>query len=104
MIITGRVPQRRRQPHLQSRSRAIKHSRWTLWKNPENLTECQAAKLDRIAGAHSVLHRAWALKEGVRAVFKLGGVARIDALSRWLAWAARCRIPGLVRLGQRIRA
>lgn len=85
-------------------ARAIKHARWALWKNPENLTERQAAKLDWIAKTQPVLHRAWALKEGLRTVFKLGGAAGIEALDHWLAWAARSRIPGFVRLGQRIRA
>lgn len=75
-----------------------------MWKNPEHLTDRQAAKLDWIAKTHPVLHRAWALKEGLRTVFRLGGTAGIEALGRWLAWAARCRIPGFVRLGQRIRA
>ncbi len=83
---------------------SIKRSRWALWKNPENLTERQAAKLDWIAKTHPVLHHAWALKEGLRTVFRLGGEAGVDALDRWLKWAARCRIPGFVRLGQRVRA
>lgn len=81
----------------------IKHSRWALWKNPENLTDRQGAKLDWIAKTQPVLHRAWALKEGLRTVFRLGGQAGIEALDRWLAWAQRCRIPGFVRLGQRIK-
>nr|WP_277605719.1 ISL3 family transposase [Glycomyces sp. L485] len=83
---------------------AVKHSRFALWKNPENLTEKQRAKLDWIAATHPMLYRAWKLKEGLRLVFALGGEDGKAQLDYWLSWAARCRIPGFVRLGQRIRS
>jgi len=35
-------------------------------------------------------------------VFKVKGDEGRQALDRWLAWAARCRIPVFVTLGQRI--
>ena len=43
---------------------ALKNSRFALWKNPENLTTRQQAKLAWIAKAEPTLHRAYLLKEG----------------------------------------
>ena len=85
------------------RARALKHARYALWKNPENLTDHQAAKLAWIAKTDPRLHRAYLLKEGLRTVFRLKGQAGKDALDRWLAWACRCRIPSFVKLQQAIR-
>lgn len=85
------------------RARALKHARYALWKNPEDLTERQADKLAWIAATHPMLYRAYLLKEGLRHVFKIKGQAGKDALDRWLSWAARCRIPAFVKLGRKIR-
>jgi len=85
------------------RARALKHARYALWKNPENLTEHQEAKLAWIALTDPRLYRAYLLKEGLRHVFAIKGQAGKDALDRWLAWAARCRIPAFIALGARIR-
>ncbi|MPY86235.1 MAG: hypothetical protein GEV00_24115, partial [Actinophytocola sp.] len=79
-------------------------ARWALWKNPEHHTDRDRARLAYIAANHPVLHRAWALKEGLRTVFTLAGVDALDALDRWLAWASRCRIDAFIALGRRIRA
>lgn len=85
----------------------MKHARYALWKNPDNLTERQQAKLAWIAASDPFLHRAYLLKEGLRAVFAIGHSdgpdAGIEALQAWLSWAARCRIPVFVDLGRRIR-
>jgi transposase len=89
------------------RTRALKHARYALWKNPENLTSTQQAKLEWVATTDPLLHRAYLLKEGLRTVFVLGHSdgpdAGIDALDRWLAWAARSRIRAFVDLGRKIR-
>jgi transposase len=84
-------------------ARDLKNARYALWKNPENLTTSQQAKLEWIAKAHPYLHRAWLLKEGLRLPFQLTGDEGKDALDRWLKWAARCRIPEFVQLGRKIR-
>jgi transposase len=81
----------------------LKRARYALWKNPENLTGNQQAKLAWIAKTHPYLYRAWLLKEGLRLCFRLHGEAGKDALARWLKWAARCRIPEFTELGQKIR-
>ncbi|GAB3227377.1 hypothetical protein GCM10027447_18420 [Glycomyces halotolerans] len=36
-------------------------------------------------------------------MLRLGAEGGIEALDGWLGWAARCRIPGFVRLGRRIK-
>jgi transposase len=84
-------------------ARTLKRARYVLWKNPENLTKPQQAKLAWIAKTHPYLHRAYLLKEGLRTVFKLAGKDAKYALDRWLAWAARSRIPEYIQLGRRIR-
>lgn len=82
----------------------LRRSRYALWKNPENLTGHQQAKLAWIEKTHPRLHRAYLLKEGLRTALKLDAAEARYALARWLRWAARCRIPEFVTLGRRIRA
>jgi transposase len=87
-------------------SKALKNARWALWKDPDELSEAQQAQLDWIATTHPRLHRAWALKEGLRWVFQLArqGFPRLatTALDRWICWARRSRIPAFVSLARRI--
>jgi transposase len=85
-------------------ARDLRRARYPLWKNPENLTERQQAKLAWIEKTHPLLYRAYLLKEGLRTALKLKGSEADYALARWLAWAARCRIPEFTTLGRRIRA
>jgi transposase len=85
------------------RARDLKNARYALWKNPENLTDGQAAKLAWIEKTHPRLYRAWLLKEGLRLPFQLKGQDGKDAIEVWLKWAARCRIPEFVQLGRKIR-
>ena len=49
----------------------IKHSKYALGKNPENLTANQRAKLELIAKTDNRLWRAYKLKEELRTVFQL---------------------------------
>jgi transposase len=81
----------------------LKGARYALWRNPEDLSERQAAKLADIARTNRRLYRAYLLKEQLRQVFALGGQAGIALLDRWLAWAQRCRIDAFVKLGRSIR-
>jgi transposase len=81
---------------------AIKRSRYALWKNPENLTSRQQAKLAWIAKTDPRLHRAYLLKEGLRLVFQLDHHQAPEALQTWIGWARRCRIPAFVDLQKRI--
>jgi transposase len=83
-------------------AQALKRARWALWKNPENLTEHQHAKLEWIAKTDPRLHRAYLLKEGLRLIFQLPHDQATEALDRWVSWARRCRIEPFVVLAKRI--
>jgi transposase len=83
-------------------ARDLKGSRYALWKNPENLTSRQQAKLAWVAKVNHQLFRAYLLKEQLREVFALKGEEGKQLLDSWLGWAQRCRIPSFVQLGRRI--
>jgi transposase len=84
------------------RVKSLHRARYSLWKNPEDLTENQQVKLAWIAATDPRLYRAYLLKEGLRVVFKMPHKAAVTALDRWIAWARRCRIPAFVKLQQSI--
>jgi transposase len=85
-------------------AQALKHARYALWKNPENLTDRQRDKLAWIAKTDPRLYRGHLLKEGLRYAFAVKGQDGKQALERWLSWAQRCRIPAFVNLAKRITA
>ncbi len=99
------VRERRRHGHQSARGegKVLNDSRWSLWKKPENLTDAERARLNYIAATHPQLHRAWALKEGLRVAVTGSGPGAVAALDRWVTWAQRCRIAPFVRLARRIR-
>ncbi len=80
----------------------MKGSRYALWKNPEDLTERQPAKLAWIAKHNNRLYRAYLLKEQLRLVFAHRGDEAIAMLDAWLGWARRCQIPAFIDLYHRI--
>jgi transposase len=82
---------------------AVKGARYALWKNPEDLTKRQEAKLVDIAKTNQPLYRAYLLKEQFRQVFAVGGEERVELLDEWLAWASRSKIAPFVDLARRIR-
>ena len=85
------------------RARALKGARYSLWKNPENLSENQRIKLAWIAATDPRLYRAYLLKEGLRLIFTMPyAAAAVEALERWISWARRCRIPSFVKLQKSI--
>ena len=83
-------------------ARDLKNARYALWKNPEDLTARQGAKLALIAKTNVRLYRAYLLKEQFRQVFALKGDDGIALLDHWLKWARRCRIPSFVKLAKSI--
>lgn len=95
----------RRHGHQGARGegKVLNDSRWSLWKKPEDLNDAERARLDYIAVTHPRLHRAWALKEGLRVAVTGSGPSAVAALDRWVAWAQRSRIAPFVRLAKRIR-
>ena len=82
----GRPPLDADQPDpANQRLKKLTRARYALWKNPENLTGDQRARLEWIAKTDPRLWRAYQLKEGLRAIFKLPIAAAPTALdsSRW---------------------
>jgi transposase len=91
----------RRQGNLEL-ARELKGARFAVWKNPENLTDRQAAKLATIQQTNARLYRAYLLKEQLRQIYRLPAHAAEQLLDRWLAWARRCRLPSFVKLARTI--
>ena len=84
-------------------AREFKGARYALWKNPEDLTRRQTAKLADIARINKPLYRAYLLKEQLREIFRLPFPAAVAPLDHWLAWARRSRLAPFVRLARSIR-
>lgn len=83
-------------------ARELKGARYSLWKNPEDLSEKQQLKLDWIAKISPKLHRAYLLKEGLRLIFQMTHAEAKIALQKWLIWARRCQIPAFIDLAAKI--
>lgn len=92
-----------RRSGMTAHARDLKHARYALWKNPEDLTARQEAKLAWVAKVNRRLYRAYLLKEQFRAIIAIKGQRSLKMLKAWLAWASRSRIPAFVTLGRRIR-
>ena len=84
------------------RVKALKGSRFALWKNPENLTLNQVDKLAWIQATEPRLYRAYQLKETLRLIFKLPLEQARLALDRWISRARRSRIEPFVELQRKI--
>jgi len=81
----------------------IKGSSYALYKNPENLTELQQLKLEKIADSNPALFRAYQRKEELRAILKVKDpcIAR-DALSKWCTSTRRSHDPHIKELGKKV--
>jgi transposase len=92
-------------PSARPHTRWVKHTRWALVKDPDDLSDAQLDVLHRLRRERSALYRCWQLKEGLRDLFRLKHPAQAPRhLDWWLAWACRCRIPAFVKLAATIRA
>ncbi len=80
----------------------LKGARFALWKNPENLTFRQQAKLAGIERLNRPLYRAYLLKEQLRQIYRLPARQAIVLLQEWLSWARRCRLRPFVKLAATI--
>lgn len=99
----GRAPKDAAEEHpAYQRLKILTRSRYALWKNPENLTEHQRARLDWIAKTDSRLWRAYQLKEGLRTVLRLPAGEAAAALDAWCRSASRSRIPQFVELARTV--
>ena len=80
----------------------LKGARYALWKNPENLTERQHAKLADIQKTNKPLYRGYLLKEQLRQIYRLPADPAIALLDEWIAWARRCRLTSFIKLAKTI--
>jgi transposase len=81
----------------------LKGARFCVWKNSENLTDRQRAKLSEIQKTNGPLYRAYLLKEQLRQLYRTAPEDAAELLDGWLAWARRCRLPAFVKLARTIR-
>jgi transposase len=109
MLATDALDEIRREVWNQARkageiaaAKDLKGARFALWKNPENLTDRQAAKLSSIQKTNARLYRAYLLKEQLRQIYRLPAEAAIKLLDEWIAWARRCRLASFVKLARTI--
>jgi transposase len=84
-------------------AKSLKNSRYALWKNPEDLTDLQSAKLADIQRTNQPLYRAYLMKEQLREVFKMKGWLGLVMLDKWISWAQRSRLAPFVKLAKSIR-
>ena len=81
----------------------VKNLRYALLKNPEHLSENQQAQLQFLTRANPKLYRAYLLKENLRLALKADPDEISVALTKWMAWAQRCRIPVFRDLRKKIK-
>ena len=86
-------------------AKAFKGSRWALLKNPEDLTDTQAAQLATIKRSRGGIWRAYEMKEQFRAVFAgdLEPAEAIEALDRWITRALRSRLVPFAKAARTMR-
>ncbi len=77
--------------------------KYSLGKNPENLTSYQQSCLDEIRELYPKLFRGYQLKEGLRLVFQSKAENVEEELKRWLSWACRSKLKPFVELSKKIR-
>jgi transposase len=86
-------------------AKKFKGARWVLLKNPNNLSDDQAATLRKLKRRGGDVWRAYSLKEAFRAVFAgdLAPDAVAELIDRWISRASRSRLPAFVKAAKTIR-
>jgi len=87
------------QPEL---ARRIKRTRYALWKNADDLSRRQRAKLSWLEKVNRPLYRAYLLKESLRLVFQLPAEEALELLENWLRWAWSSGLNHFVVVADRI--
>ena len=96
-----RVRRGRNKPAIGA-SKTMRKVLWALRKDPGAWTDNQQAAMAWVAATHPQLHRAWQLKEALRAVFAATGAEAIALLDAWISWARRSRLPEFVTVARTI--
>ena len=92
-----------RRAGMRAHAKELKACRFARWKNPEDLTRNQQAKLSFVARTNRTLYRAYLLKEQLRIAIKTKGDLGLTLLEHWLSWAQRSRIASFVELARKVR-
>lgn len=84
--------------------KVVKKSRYSLLKNPWNLTPKEKQKLADIQKNNTRLYRAYLLKETFANALDYRQPKRAEeALDDWLAWASRSKLKAFVKVARTIR-
>ena len=88
-----------------TQAKKFKGARWSLLKNPENLTDDQAATLRRLKRKGGGIWRAYRLKESFRAIFAgdLDADEAGELIDRWISQAQRSQLPAFIKAAKTIR-
>ena len=78
-----------RKKGMSGHARELKHCRYGLWRNPEDLTERQERKLAWIAKVNTRLYRAYLMKEQLRIAIGTRGVLALTMLDERLTFSPR---------------
>lgn len=84
-------------------ARWLKHTRWSVLKRPERLSERQVETLAILQRENARLFRAYLLKEQLRAIYQAAPADAARLLDAWLAWAARSKLRPFVKLARTLR-
>lgn len=84
--------------------KALKNTRWSLLKNPWNLTNLEDKKLADLPKVNERIYRGYVLKEVLVAIFECTSISIARRkLDEWQAWASRSRLKPFVKLAKTIR-
>jgi len=84
--------------------KALKKTRFSLLKNPWNLTRKEKQKLAAIQLNNRPLYRAYLLKESFQSIYDARTVAEADErFAGWYGWARRSRLQPFVSLAETLR-
>ena len=90
--------------HERNQTRFVKHTRWALLKDHDDLLDSRLAVLHELRRSGSVLYRCSQLKEGLRDLYRVRPKQAPEHLAWSLAWASRRRILAFVQLAKTLRA
>ena len=101
---TRREEWRRLREVDEQHAKTVKGLRWSLLKNPWNLTPTQSQRLSTLQQDNGRLYRAYLLKETFAGILDRHQPNVVtDKLNEWLSWASRSRLPGFVKVARTIR-
>jgi transposase len=81
----------------------IRHTRWALVKNPQDLSPAERGTLAQIAADNGQLYRGYLMKEQLREIFAAGTASPRSLLGGLIAWAQRSRIPEFTALAKTLK-